>query len=85
MAGYYKGRQGKQEKSSTVAGIVLATVLHIALFTVGALNGLKYLYPPPPEQSMLVEFLEVSGVGEVKAERYGQMFLDAIAAYQQEH
>ena len=33
----------------------------------------------------MVEFLEVSGVGEVKAERYGQMFLDAIAAYQQEH
>lgn len=33
----------------------------------------------------MVEFLEVSGVGEVKAERYGQMFLDAIAAYQLEH
>lgn len=33
----------------------------------------------------MVEFLEVSGVGEVKAERYGQTFLDAIIAYQQEH
>ena len=33
----------------------------------------------------MAEFLEVSGVGEVKAERYGQIFLDAIIAYQQEH
>jgi ATP-dependent DNA helicase RecQ len=27
------------------------------------------------------EFLEVSGVGEVKAERYGSAFLDEIAKY----
>ena len=33
----------------------------------------------------MAELLNVSGVGEIKAERYGQMFLDAIAAYQQEH
>ena len=33
----------------------------------------------------MAEFLEVSGVGEVKAERYGQIFLDAIIAYQQKH
>ena len=71
MAGYYKGRQGKQEKSSTVAGIVLAAVLHIALFTVGALNGLKYLYPPPPEQSMLVEFLEVEDTDGQEQITYG--------------
>jgi ATP-dependent DNA helicase RecQ len=31
------------------------------------------------------EFLEVSGVGEVKAERYGARFLEAIAAYEVEH
>jgi ATP-dependent DNA helicase RecQ len=31
--------------------------------------------------STLSEFLEVSGVGEVKAKRYGQRFLAAIAAY----
>ncbi len=29
----------------------------------------------------LTEFLEVSGVGEVKAERYGEQFLNAINAY----
>ena len=71
MAEYYKGRQGKREKSSTVAGIVLAAVLHIALFTVGALSGLKYLYPPPPEQSMLVEFLEVEDTDGQEQITYG--------------
>ena len=30
-------------------------------------------------------FLEVSGVGKVKAERYGSLFLDAIAEYQAAH
>ena len=29
------------------------------------------------------EFLGVSGVGEVKAERYGEAFLKAIALYQE--
>lgn len=31
-----------------------------------------------------VEFLEVSGVGEVKAQKYGKAFLDAIRAYEEE-
>ena len=33
----------------------------------------------------MAEFLEVSGVGEVKAERYGQICRDGVIAYQQEH
>jgi ATP-dependent DNA helicase RecQ len=28
------------------------------------------------------ELLSVSGIGEVKAERYGEAFLNSIAAYQ---
>ena len=29
------------------------------------------------------DFLEVSGVGEIKAARYGEAFLKAIAAYEE--
>lgn len=31
----------------------------------------------------LAEFLEVSGVGEVKAQRYGEAFLQAIRAFEE--
>ena len=31
------------------------------------------------------QFLEVSGVGQVKAARYGEAFLSAIAAYIEKH
>lgn len=31
----------------------------------------------------LEEFLEVSGVGEVKAEKYGPAFLRALAVYEE--
>lgn len=31
----------------------------------------------------MAEFLEVSGVGEVKAQRYGEAFLRAIRAYEE--
>lgn len=37
--------------------------------------------PPPPRT--LEEFLEVSGVGEVKAEKYGPAFLRALAVYEE--
>ena len=71
MAKYYEQEHRKQERNSTVAGIVLAAVLHIAVFIVGATSGLKYLYPPPPEQSMLVEFVEMDETEEVKQITYG--------------
>lgn len=31
------------------------------------------------------EFLDVSGVGEYKAERYGRAFLDSIQKWEEEH
>ena len=33
----------------------------------------------------LQEFLDVSGVGEYKAERYGRAFLDAIQKWEEEN
>ena len=59
MARFNEQEHRKHERNSTVAGIVLAVVLHALVLTVCATSGLKYLYPPPPEQSMLVEFVEM--------------------------
>ena len=57
MASYEK-KDKRQERDSSLAGIILTAVLHLALFAIVTTSGLKYLYPPPPEQSMLVEFVD---------------------------
>lgn len=51
-----------------------------ALFSDTSLRQMCVLYPRTPES-----FLRVSGVGEVKLERYGHRFLEVIGAYLDEH
>ena len=58
MSRFYEQEHRRQQRNSTTAGIILAAVTHILLAVIGLTSGLKYLYPPPPEQSMLVEFIE---------------------------
>ena len=58
MASYEK-KDKRQERDSSLAGIILTAVMHLALFAIVTTSGLKYLYPPPPEQSMLVEFVDM--------------------------
>lgn len=58
MAKLYEQERVRRERKSTVAGVVLAAVMHILLAVICITCGLKYLYPPPPEQSILVEFME---------------------------
>lgn len=49
------------------------------IFSNAALRDMADKAPRTP-----ADFLEVSGVGQVKAARYGKIFLDAIAAYYEE-
>lgn len=65
MAKFYEQEHNRQERKSTAAGILLAALAHILLFSVCMTNGLKYLYPPPPEQSMVIEFAEVEQEPEI--------------------
>ena len=68
----YEQEHRKSERSSTAAGIILAVVLHAVVLAVCATNGLKYLYPPPPEQqNMLVEFIEPEEVRTPEQIVYG--------------
>ena len=48
-------RQGKLAKGT---GIVLTVGVHVALVLFGTFSGMKYLYPPPPEQTFLIDFTE---------------------------
>lgn len=54
----YRREQERQEKNSTVTGIVLTVAVHLCIIAVGFACGLKYIYPPPEEESILLDFSE---------------------------
>lgn len=54
----YLRERDKEAKASTVTGIVLTVSLHVAVCLLFVFTGLKYIYPPPQEQSFLIDFEE---------------------------
>ena len=48
----------RQEKNSDITGIVLTVLVHACIVAVGFSSGLKYIYPPPEEEAMLIDFSE---------------------------
>ena len=57
MKQYLRVRE-KEAKVSTVTGIVLTVAIHLVILLSCAFTGLKYLYPPPQEQTFLIDFSE---------------------------
>ena len=55
MKEYLRERQ-KSERTSKVVGIVLAVAVHVLACTLCVFTGFKYLYPPPPETTFLLDF-----------------------------
>ena len=47
MAEPYKDERARQERKSSVAGIILTVAVHICIIAVGTVSGLKYLYEAP--------------------------------------
>ncbi len=52
----YKKDRARQEKISTAVGISVAVALHISFVCLGVTGGMKYMYPPPEEESLLLDF-----------------------------
>ncbi len=48
----------KRERNAKITGILMTVVLHVCALVLVSFSGLKYLYPPPQEQSMLIDFSE---------------------------
>lgn len=46
------------ERGSVLTGIVMTVVLHTAVLALVSFTGLKYIYPPPEEKSVLIDFEE---------------------------
>lgn len=52
------------EKAGRRAGAILTVVAHAAAILVVSGSGMKYLYPPPGEMSMLIDFQELEELPE---------------------
>ena len=44
------------ERRSTLTGLIMTLAVHVAAFVLVSFTGLKYIYPPPEEQAMLIDF-----------------------------
>ena len=48
----------KRERGAKVTGILMSGIVHACALVLVSFSGLKYLYPPPQEQAMLIDFSE---------------------------
>ena len=48
----------KRERNARITGLLMTVVLHLCALVLVSFSGLKYIYPPPQEQSMLIDFTE---------------------------
>ena len=54
----YTRKTEKNDRRSRITGLVLTVSVHVAALALVSFSGLKYIYPPPQEQSMLIDFSE---------------------------
>ncbi|MGN0201304.1 MAG: TonB family protein [Candidatus Cryptobacteroides sp.] len=57
MKEYLRDRKKKSE-TATVTGVVLTLSVHVVALLFCNFTGMKYLYPPPQEQTFLIDFEE---------------------------
>lgn len=52
----YIRERKSQEKKAVTGGILLTVGIHVFVCIFFVFTGVKYIYPPPPEQSFLIDF-----------------------------
>lgn len=57
MKEYLETRQ-RRERTARMTGIILTVGVHLLAGTVFAFKGIKYIWPPPAEQTFLIDFTE---------------------------
>ena len=67
----YLRQRDKEAKTSDVTGLVLTVGVHVVIFLCCAFTGMKYIYPPPQEQTFLIDF-EEEPVPQVKKSDKGK-------------
>ncbi len=51
-------RRDQKDRTSNAVGIILTVGIHLCIGLFGAVNGIKYIYPPPQEEPLVIEFEE---------------------------
>ena len=54
----YLRERHERERNATLTGIVLTVTVHVCAALLVSFTGIKYLYPPPEEKSILLDFDE---------------------------
>lgn len=62
----YRNERERQTRKSIVTGISMTVAIHVCIIAFGAFNGLKYIYPPPEEKSILIDFSEADEMKPVQ-------------------
>ena len=65
----YLRERGERERNSVLTGIVMTLVVHVCAAALVSFTGIKYLYPPPAENTFLLDFEEETVDPEQKAGR----------------
>lgn len=67
----YTDKRSRRNINSGVFGLVLTVLTNVALLCACHFNGLKYLYPPPEEKAMVIDFEEIEAPKIIK-QKYGR-------------
>ncbi len=54
----YLRERHERERNSVLTGIILTLTVHVCAALLVSFNGIKYLYPPPAENTFLLDFEE---------------------------
>lgn len=67
----YTEEQYRQTYNAGIFGVLLSIGLNTAIVMCCNFNGLKYIYPPPEEKTLLVEF-EAQDAPQIEMKKYGR-------------
>lgn len=65
----YQRKRNENEAASRVSGVVMTLALHLCAIALVSFSGIKYIYPPPPETAMLLDFEEEVDAPRIKERR----------------
>ena len=61
----------KRERNALITGIAMTVVIHACALVLVSFTGLKYIYPPPEEQTFLIDF-EEDEAQQIRRQRIGR-------------
>lgn len=62
----YLDKRKRQQRLSCVTGLALTAAVHLSGAIYGTFTGYKYIYPPPEEESILLDFSEDESIEPMK-------------------